>query len=1110
MFRRPFKTIWFSRLTRVCLAPAVFVLAGSASVSAQINTGSIVGAVTDQNGAVAPNAEVTLTHVELRTVFKATTDSNGSYVATNLQPGPYEIRVVAQGFQTALRSNIVLRVRDQLRVDIALTPGQISERVSITDAAPVLETQSADVGAVVEQKRIVDLPLDGRRYSDLILLAPGAVPAPGSGNPREARLNVNGNFSLQNYFALNGVDNNSFSTNAQERSPQVAQPPPDALREFKVQTRTYSAEFGWFQGAIVNAETRSGSNEVHGALWWFHRNDNLDANSFFANAAGVERGEFLRNQAGVAVGGPLIQDKTFWFGDYNFLRSRKAQTGVGTVPTAAMRTGDFSARSVLSTPASIPQIAPCITGNNQLNLNAMRTDGRVCGDPAGLKLVDLYPLPNAPAISPFAFVANQNIPVENDSFDIRLDQRIGENNTISGTYNYFNERAVIERGPLPDPLATGGFSANSKIKGQVLSLSWNRVFSSNLLNDARLGFNRITSNSQPLAPKGSAAAQFDIIGAPDNDFVFGLPFISVSGYNILGTSGWRPQFQVSQVYQFMDNLAYIRGDHSFKVGFEYKRLINNFLDVRAPHGEIAFPNFWAGDGVANLLLGLVQRQNTTTPHVVHNYINGYMGYGQDSWRVANNFTLTYGVRYEYFTPFIERDRLTTNFDPSANGGRGGLVTAAPNTFDPIQPVSGDGLFARTLVNPDRNNFAPRVGFAWNPGSRVVLRGGFGIFYQVMDRIGSESVLQLNPPHVIDTSVSVGTSSMPLFFLRDGFLPPPTSVDPRLLQIRARDFNETAPYSQQVSFGPQFQLMDDLSIDVSFVGNYSRDIRKLRNINQGILSGGSVTFPYPDFCLNPAAANCAFIQQLASDGIANYNSLQVTVNRRFAKGLAFNAAYTLGKGLGNVTDNLSTNGGFGSTPQNAHDLDADYGRLVFDQRHRFVFNWVWELPFGSNQPYLQSGPGALLLGGWQFNGIVSSTSGAPLTFTGGNVSNTGGGHQSRANCIGNPRPSGFEPTLDAAFDKSAFANPSAFTFGSCGVGTLSGWANHNWDLSLFRKFNFDETRYFEFRVEFFNAFNTPQFASPTTSVTSGNFGRTTGLRNDDRAAREIQFGLKFYF
>jgi hypothetical protein len=341
------------------------------------------------------------------------------------------------------------------------------------------------------------------------------------------------------------------------------------------------------------------------------------------------------------------------------------------------------------------------------------------------------------------------------------------------------------------------------------------------------------------------------------------------------------------------------------------------------------------------------------------------------------------------------------------------------------------------------------------------------------------------------------------------------VDVRRIQIRSRDFNERSPYSQQISFGPQFLLTNDLSVDVSFVGNYNRKIRKLRNINQGRITTpgvGPVVFAFPDFCLNPATSSCAFVQFLGTDGTANYNSLQISANQRFSRGLTFNAVYTLGKGLGNVTDNLSAGltGGFPVTPQSVHNLAADYGRLVFDQRHRFVLNWVYELPFGPGQAYLKTGPAARLLGDWQVNGIVSYTSGAPLTITAPDRSSTGGGHQSRANCVGNPQPSGFTRTLTAYFDQSAFAAPGNFTHGSCGVGTLSSWPYHNWDLSLFRKFRFTERHSLEFRAEFFNVWNMPQFAGPDTNRASGTFGRTSSLRNPERAAREIQLGLKLYF
>lgn len=1111
---------WLSDVARIGLVfVAAMVLLTGSQLNAQIDTGIIVGTIKDPSGAVIPKAQLTVTNTDLQSSVKVETDATGAYVTPALKPGPYEIRVESQGFQTGILKGITLHVQERLQLDATLQPGKVTEQVVVQETAPVLQTRAADMGTVVEQRRIEDLPLNGRHYSDLILLSAGAVPAPDNGNPREAKLNVNGNFSLQNYFALNGIDNNGFTENVQERSPQAVQPPPDALKEFRVQTRTYSAEFGWFQGAVINAEIRSGANQLHGDLWEFHRNQHLDANDFFSNAGGLRKGSFLRNQAGFAVAGPLQKDKTFIFGDYQFLRSARSTTLTGTVPETKELAGDFSDVKDLTTPPPFLSVeAPCLNAaTQQLNLSATRSDGLPCADPAGAKLAALYPAPNAPGISPFTFASSPKIPDNADSFDVRLDRNISQNDTMFGVYDFYSERAKVETGPFPNPLATGGFTAINRLRGMVLGVTWDHIFRPDLVNDFRLGFNRIRSISAPLAPQGSAAQQFNIPGAPNNQFVFGLPFITVSGFNFLGTAGWRPQFQVSQVYQLLDNLSYIRGTHSYKFGFEYKRLINNYLDIRAPGGELDFPSFWVGDGLANLLLGNVDLEHVSSVVVPHTYIDGYGWYAQDSWRARPNFTLTYGVRYEYFTPYIERNNMTSNFDPHGNGGQGALITAFPNPSSPILPApKNQGLFSRTLVHPDRNNFAPRIGFAYDYGPRLVLRGGFGVFYQVADRIGSESLLQLNPPFFIDQDEAVTGNQSPLIFLRNGFLPAPTTASLPQVQIRARSFNERAPYSEQFSLGPEFLITKDMSVDVAFVGNYNRKIRKLRDLNQGLIAGngtGPSVIPFPTFCVTPGQEPCSFIEYLASDGTANYNSLQITLAKRVSHGVAFNIAYTLGKALGNTGDNLSTglSGGEQVFPQDTYHQNRDYGRLIFDQRNRFVFNYVWELPFGKGQLFLNQGAVATILGGWQLNGIVSLTSGAPVTIDAPDTSNSGGNHNSRANCIGNPFPSGFHQSLSAYFDTRAFALPNSFFFGNCGVDTISSWDFNNWDTSIFKKFNIDEKRYFEFRAEFFNFLNVPQFGAPDTFLTDPTFGVTSSvLKPRDAPARQIQLGLKFYF
>ena len=1140
----------------ICLAGFLFTPA----LEAQTNTGVIVGTVSDPTGAVIPGATVTITHSEVRAVSEVQTNAVGNYASTLLRAGPYEIRVEAQGFQTTVRRGIVLHVNDRLQLNFTLQPGTVAEVIEVTGGAPLLETQGGDVSSVIDSRAMVDLPLDGRRYIDLMLLAPGVVQAEGGtgNNPREGRFAVNGNQTLHNYFVLNGVDNNSFTQNGQDASPQVARPAPDALREFKIQTRTYSAEFGWAQGAVINAVIKSGSNDVHGGVWWFHRNDNLNANAFFLNSAGTDKPEEVRNTWGFAVGGPIWRDHTFAFFDLDKTHWKRGSSAFGAVPTAAQRLGDFSASPIgFSTAnlanfmATVSEELPCLILDDPvnptqllgLNLGANRTDGRPCADPVAAQLLGLWPAATGPL--PNDFFGAPAVPEDQWSYDLRIDHNFGDKDNVYGVYDRYDVVRVIERGAFENPLSPGGFSANSKVRTHVFSLAWVHTFSPTLVNDARLGTNYVFSVSEPLAPPGNAAPDFGLTGVPDV-FAFGLPPIIVDGFEILGTNRWRPQDTRSQVWQFIDNLSYFRGDHSFKFGFEWKRAINNFLDIRAPNGEMRTRTNWTNNGLANFLLGNFAEAVLTSPLVPHNYINGTMFYAQDSWRVTPTFTFNYGVRYEYFTPIIERDGLTSNFDPNANGGRGALITtfpgplpASPGCSDPagnptltnnptgtpfeclIRGPSGDSIFARTLINPDRNNFAPRLSVAWQIKDRIVFRGGYAVFYQAGDRIGSAAILQLNPPHQFQLSERQDFDEPPLFLLRDGFplsAVAPADIDLLIAQaggLRGRDMNGTSPYSHQWSLGPQIELTPNLVLEVDYVGQNAKKLRRLQDIGQGNLvtpgDPNSVVFPFPDWREGRVGNDF-----LISNGRSNYHSLQVNLRKRFSPGpagrVAFNAAYTWSKALGDTGNGITGGGGSSQVnPQNVNDLDADYGRLVFDQRQRFVLNWQWELPFGPGQPSLNQGLAAKLLGDWQFSGIWASTSGVPIGISGPDRSGTRSGN-ARADCIGNPLPSGFNQTVELYFDPAAFAIPGDGTFGSCGVAQLSSWSRHNADMALFKRFRLEtEERYFEMRFEFMNIFNTPQFRPPNQSVTSSSFGRTTSTsRPFVGDARVIQLGLKFYF
>ena len=1086
----------------------LLVLLLTAPLIAQINTGTIFGTVRDSQGAVVPGAEVTVTLTSLGDSVVLSTNEAGVYQAAGLRPGIYQVRAETDGFKTAVRDEIRLAIQQRLDVGFTLEVGDVTEQVQVVAPVVGVETESGQLGTVIEAGEIADLPLDGRRYSDLILLSPGAVPAPGArSNPREARINVDGNFSLQNYFALNGVDNNTFTTNGQERSPQAVQPPPDALQSFKIQTRTYDAEFGWSQGAVINAEIKSGANNLHGSGWYFLRNDKLNANNFFNNAAGIERGAENRGQYGLTLGGPVARDKTFFFADYQRTDSSKAGGANGTVPTAQMRQGIFTGdrdlvidRDADGTPF-YPEIVPCVDeANDILNLTASRTDGRPCGDPAGMALGGLYPDPNS---GKFGYQSALDVPLEQNSFDVRIDHSLTDKDTLYGSYSFLQTDTIVEQGPFPNPLATGGFTANSYVRGQLMALTWNRIFSPSVFNSLRFGFNRIYSTSDPIAPEGDAGPDFGLSALPGT-FAYGIPPIRVAGYSLLGTSEWRPQFQVSQVFQLLDNLSIVRGNHSFKLGFEYKRAMNEYLDVKAPNGRYIIPRSYVGDGFANLLLGNVGRVEATSALVPHTYTDGVMFYLQDSHKASSNLTLNYGVRYEYFTPILERDNLMSNFDPNANGGRGALITANPGDlgtvpceFECVQRVQGDGIFARALVHPDRNNLAPRFGAAYRIGDHTVIRGGYAIFYQALDRMGSSAALPLNPPQLIEFR---GQESQfhepPKMLLSDPFPGGSNEFNPQRIDLRSRSLFETAPWSQQYSFGFQFQLEQSYLMDISYVGGDSNQIRKLQPMNQGYLHpDGQVSHPFPDWA--------RLSDHLASNGNANYNALQVSLRRAMVGGLAFNMNYTWSKALGDTQDNLS--GGASANlvrPQNAYDLAADYGRLVFDQTHRFVFNWTWAIPSPSN------GSARHVLGGWQFNGIWSSTSGSPIGIRGPDRSRTRS-QNARADCLGDPHG---PRTVEQFFNTSAFAISENGTFGNCGVAALSGWPHHNFDLSLFKNFGlgFSEDAKLQIRWEFFNAFNTPQFDNPENRVHNGRFGITRRVLDPLREGRVIQFGLKFIF
>src|SRR5215472_11358053 len=984
---------------RLLMRFAMVTAATLGSAFAQIDTGAIVGSVLDPSGAAIPKASITATNSATHEVLTTTSNSVGQYQFTGVRVGVYSVKATAPGFSAQVINEVQIDVQSRPSIDFKLPIGDATQTVQVESAAPLLNTQTADVGGVVQQRQIRDLPLNGRRYSDLALLEPGIQKDPTVSNAAPDRFSSNGNLETQNYFSLDGIENNSGSTNLQEGSVQAVQPPPDALSEFRVQTRTYSAEFGTSAGAVINASIKSGTDSIHGDVWEFVRNNHFDSNTFFNNAGGVPRGHFSQNQFGGTIGGPIIKHKTFFFGDAQDFRSSKATTILSTVPTPLMKAGNFTElKPTLATPGVAGQ-SGCITGN---------IIAASCIDPVGSKLLALYPDPNIPSLVarqgiPGSWTGGSNyqfqygIPNNTYSWDTRVDHNINDNNRIFGRFSAYN----VSRQDAPwtgNPLAgNGNFATQYQITGKSVALSWTDVLSPNMVNEVRAGFTRDNANSLPIGVTmgTSAASQVGLTGIPNGPFDAGLPPINITGLQRLGTAPWRPQVQIAQVWQLLDTLSWLKDNHSLKFGFESRHTSDNFLDAQSLQGQITSSGIYTGNvglGVADFLLGDVSTASFTTPTIVHNYKQGYNFFAQDTWRVQKKLTLNFGLRYELFSPLLNHQNAISNFI------NGAFVTA----------TSGD-WFARGLVHRDKNDFAPRFGFAYQAASKLVLRGGYGIFYQHDVRIGSESVLGENPPAFYDQSLAQSLGSVtPAFFLKSGF--PASQFGPQILnlttlQIRAQDPYERTPYVQQVSFGPQWEISQSTVLDVSYVGNFGRKENRLRNANQGVvtgfLNGAPVTlFPYTNLStnVNTLGGSHAYLELATNDGNTNYNGLLVSLKRRYSKGLGYGVSYTWSKNMSDYVDNLTG----GSTPANAYNYAAERSFSPFDVTHRFVANAVYALPIGQGGKILNGNNlASRLIGGWQLNGVLTLQSGLPFTVSAPDASATGGSHASRANCIGDP-------------------------------------------------------------------------------------------------------------
>jgi hypothetical protein len=1216
--------------TRAVLSLLLIIVALVTPMSAQKDAGAIVGLVRDTSGAMVTGAQVTIADTDRGTTLTLTTNNDGEYVASPLRIGRYTVTVEKQGFKKAVAGPAQVNVQDRVSVDMKLEPGAPTEIVDVTSQRPQLETETSELGQLVDSQRINALPLNGRNYAQLALLGTGIAAAePGSRVETTYGFSANGARSLQNNFLLDGIDNNANLGDVLNGAAYVVQPAVDAIAEFKVETNSYSAEFGRGNGAIMNAVIKSGTNQIHGDVWEFLRNEKLDATNAF-DVFGQQ--PYKQNQFGFTLGGPIVKNKTFFFGDYEGLRIRQALPQLSQVPPSPWVGGDFSSLlpSVLNSttatgfldcsgnptypgeifnpflaksnskynggPCSVP-IGTDSSGNPTNILPAVvcsSTNEGACIDPVAQELANLFPAPNAPQFGPQSFLSDPKHSETENKFDIRIDQTFSQKDNFFARFSYGNDSNFYPS-PFQNVLDGGSFQDGySNNTSEGLAASEIHSFRNNLINEFRFGFNHLSSHRYNLFYNQNVSAQLPtpIPGVPFGPEIGGLPSISFGdGTAAIGASEYLPAIEHQHSYVFTDNLNWVHGRHAAKFGTELRFEEFTILEPAAPRGYIDFgENFLindnladpgsGGEAFASFMQGISDGGEITsvTPNIDYRR-QIYAFYALDDFKVAPRLTLNLGLRYEFFTTIKAAGNQQANFDFNtisliAPSGQNAQLTPTLASELTLQNTASRGL-----IHPDLNNFAPRIGLSYQIADKLVLRSGYGIFYggQESGPFSNPSP-GFNPPFLaseafntgctsptanpgsgqVDCSISAANNGGLAFNqLYQGF-PSPSLTDPNAPELYSLDPHLVTPYTQQWHLGLEYQLPADTVLEVSYGGSRGLKLFAFYNGNEAVAVPGTESIPtaprrpannndWPGAngpCdSNPAnnyadAANCnpaldVTIDTFRSNTQSNYNSLQVRLEKRYSHGLQYEAAYTFAHALDNASSaslGSVNNGDF----QDQRYPNANYGNADFDVRHRFVFSYVYDLPFGHGRLLAKDATGVVnqILGNWQMTGVFSAATGNYYTATdiqsvsGGDCGGTVGYYCSRPNLVGNPNAKPCVP--GTLFNTCAFEhNTNLGTFGNAGRNIIEGPGYKTWDTSLVKQFPIRERKQLEFRAEFFNVLNHVNYlfgqfgaisAEPTPLELDPNNINTPqnprlsqfGYPLAARAPREIQFALKFYF
>lgn len=1129
---------------QLCLV--ALLLAGCISLApAQSPTGEITGSVLDDSGAAIGGAAIAVVNSDTGLERRFQSDGLGNYIVTQLPPGNYSVRVEKSGFQRTVRDGITLQVGQRARINVVLHVGAVTESVAVRAQAGLLDVEDASLGHVIENRKILELPLNGRNIVGLAALTTGVTPAVGFGmgipDGRQALVNaatanflINGGMGAHNDVLMDGVPLAVCCQNQIALIPSI-----DTTEEFRVRTSLYDAQMGRTSGGLVTFASKRGTNAFHGSAYEFLRNRKLDANNFFNNRAGIPKAHFVYNQFGASTGGPLIRNKTFFFFNYEGIRNRKGSFLSGNVPTANERQGIFAVPvfDPVSTRVQAGVFIRDAFPNNRIPASRF--------DPVSLRVSDLWPLPNTAGLN--NFLSNASAGDNQNQFNLRVDHQFSQRHQIFGRLSISNTD-----GSLPDWFQNVGspdtwqqFTNNRNVVLEdTLTASPTTVLTLRYGFTRQTDFRKVNSFGLDLTQFGWPAAYSNVRTVPV------LPRMDLAGILRLGaTAAFR---NLPDAHAVAANLSKAAGRHFLKFGFDGRLYRANASSNASGAGVFTFntaftrgPDAQRGTGgtsYSSFLLGYPATGELTAVEpwsTAQRYIAFYL---QDDIRVSRRLTVNVGLRWDADIPRSERFNRLSFFDPAAASPLAGPTR--------LSELSGGIRFPGVDGNPraqqdtDWNNFGPRFGFAWNLKPRLVLRGGYGITYvPISSRFNANSIQGFSAITPFFSSVDGVT---PVGTLRDPFpngITQPVGASGGLLTALGENFNtlvrsQAVGYNQEFSLNIQYEAATDFVIDAAYVGNRGSKLPMplaLNTLHDSLLSQGSAllsTVPNP---FRPyvergqlSSANTTRLQLLrphpqflnvaqstADVGSSTYHSFQLKANKRFSRGFSLLLAYTNSKLLtdtgGILTNFLETSPGF----QNPYNRRLDRSVAPQDISQRLAISYIWELPFGKGKHYWSAAPRAvdLMLGGWQLNGITTFQTGQPIVL-GNAIATTSGATRPHNTGQSAKRSGPASQRLNRYFDTTVFRAPGPFEYGSA-PRTLPDVRTHgarNFDVAVFKNFAVSEQMRLQFRAEFFNVFNTPQFASHGSNGRSANFGNPDfGVISVQRNnPRDIQFALKFLF